>query len=85
MLLHLVTDMNSCSSPLDLVEAVLAAYPTVSETLLTSEDMDYFVQICLRPGQEPVQFVPVIDSSNFEKFFKKDSLWQSENIEAIPG
>lgn len=81
----LVTDMNSCSSPSDLIEAVLVAYPTVSETLLTSEDMDYFVQICLRPGQKPVQFVPVLDSSNFEKFFKKDSLWQSENIEAIPG
>lgn len=70
----LVTDMNSCSSPSDLIEAVLVAYPTVSETLLTSEDMDYFVQICLRPGQKPVPFVPVLDSSNFEKFFKKDSL-----------
>lgn len=35
-------------------------------------------------GQKPVPFVPSLDE-NFEYWFKKDSLWQSEDLEAVVG
>ncbi|KDR66848.1 hypothetical protein GALMADRAFT_216738 [Galerina marginata CBS 339.88] len=36
----------------------------------------------LRPGQKPVPFIPVLDAS-FEVWFKKDSLWPAEDIDAV--
>ena len=38
--------------------------------------------LCQRRGQKPVPFVPCLDDT-FEFFFKKDSLWQSEDLEAV--
>ena len=42
----------------------------------------HFLLLCQRRGQKPVPFVPCLDD-NFEFFFKKDSLWQSEDLEAV--
>ncbi|KAF4540617.1 Fatty acid synthase subunit protein [Lasiodiplodia theobromae] len=33
---------------------------------------------------KPVNFIPTLDE-DFEYFFKKDSLWQSENVDAVLG
>ncbi|KAI0130232.1 acyl transferase domain-containing protein [Xylariales sp. AK1849] len=78
----IATNIGSNSTPWKLVKSVLAAYPEADETLLTTEDVHYFLHVCRRPGQKPVPFVPALDG-NFETWFKKDSLWQSENLEAV--
>ena len=52
-------------------------------TILHPEDVAWFIGRCKARGQKPVNFVPVIDES-FSYWLKKDSLWQSEDIEAIP-
>ena len=50
--------------------------------VITYDDARYFILLCKRPGQKPVTFVPVLDE-DFEVWFKKDSLWQSEDLEAV--
>lgn len=57
--------------------------PRSKAELLMSEDVAYFLQICSNPVMKPVPFVPVLDD-NFEWWFKKDSLWASEDVSAIP-
>lgn len=64
------------------LEKVFDAYPAAKEQFLNAQDIDYFLTLCQRPTQKPVPFVPVLDS-RFEFFFKKDSLWQSEHLEAV--
>jgi len=44
--------------------------------------MQHFLLLCQLRSQKPVSFVPSPDE-NFEFCFKKDSLWQSEDLEAI--
>ncbi|KAF1774831.1 HotDog domain [Phytophthora cactorum] len=42
----------------------------------------FFLDLC-RTGGKPVNFVPVIDTE-FKTWFKKDSLWYSEDLDAVP-
>ncbi|RKO84929.1 MaoC like domain-containing protein [Blyttiomyces helicus] len=49
---------------------------------LTQEDVVHFISLCLTPGRKPVPFIPVLDDK-FDFWFKKDSLWQSEDIDAV--
>ncbi|KAF9490473.1 fatty acid synthetase alpha subunit [Pleurotus eryngii] len=72
----------SLDDPLPFVEAFLKKYPLAKEQLLASEDRAYFLAIAQRPGQKPVPFIPILDAS-FEVWFKKDSLWAAEDIEAV--
>ncbi|KAH9257778.1 holo-[acyl-carrier-protein] synthase [Batrachochytrium salamandrivorans] len=60
-------------------------YPEAHTTLLADDDVSYFVDLCkdLRNGK-PVNFVPRIDG-DLDFWFKKDSLWCSEDLDAIPG
>jgi enoyl reductase-like protein/3-oxoacyl-ACP reductase-like protein/acyl dehydratase len=71
------------NNPLEALGRLLERYPQARETLIASEDVDYFMGLCLRAGK-PVNFVPVIDG-DLPIWFKKDSLWQSEDLEAVPG
>ncbi|RAL03098.1 putative fatty acid synthase subunit beta [Aspergillus ibericus CBS 121593] len=57
--------------------------PQASATLLHPEDKAWFLQRCRVPGQKPVNFIPVLDQ-DFAVWFKKDSLWQSEDVDAVP-
>ncbi|KAK9765807.1 fatty acid synthase alpha subunit Lsd1 [Basidiobolus ranarum] len=68
--------------PLETVEKFLEAYPKAATQLITTEDSQYFISLCLRLGQKPVPFVPVLDN-NIEFWFKKDSLWQTEDLSAV--
>ncbi|KAG9235151.1 fatty acid synthase [Amylocarpus encephaloides] len=54
----------------------------IAEQLLLYQDSQEFVMMCKRAGQKPVPFIPVLDE-DFETLFKKDSLWQSEDLEAV--
>lgn len=57
-------------------------YPQSCHQLLCSEDVDYFIQLCKEKGKKPVNFIPVIDKE-LQFWFKKDSLWQCEDLEAV--
>ncbi|KAI0950742.1 hypothetical protein AcW1_007973 [Taiwanofungus camphoratus] len=68
--------------PQAFIDEFFKSYPLATEQLLASEDKAYFLTISQRPGQKPVPFIPVLDA-DFEVWFKKDSLWAAEDIEAV--
>jgi fatty acid synthase subunit beta len=68
--------------PYVVVDKVANTYPQCADQLISAQDVQHFLMLCQRRGQKPVPFVPVLDE-NFEFFFKKDSLWQSEDLEAV--
>ena len=45
------------------------------------EDVHYFTDICRRRGQKPVPYILAFDS-DFLVSFKKDPLWQVEDLES---
>ena len=67
------------------LDRFVAAYPETTEVLLAAEDEKWFLNLCmdLRNGK-PVNFVPVING-DLLYWFKKDSLWCSEEVDAIVG
>ncbi|RAW22304.1 Fatty acid synthase subunit beta, partial [Phytophthora cactorum] len=70
------------TNPRGTVSAFIAKYPQTVSTLLSVPDCDFFLDLC-RTGGKPVNFVPVIDTE-FKTWFKKDSLWYSEDLDAVP-
>ena len=80
----LISETDGHVKPYDLVNRILEDYPDARNQLLNAEDVHHFLHLCRRPGQKPVPFVPVLDE-NFETWFKKDSLWQSEDLDAVVG
>ncbi|KAH8145050.1 uncharacterized protein LAJ45_10961 [Morchella importuna] len=80
-LLQNYADLND---PFTTVETILSHYPEANTQLINAQDMQHFLLLCQRMGQKPVPFVPSLDE-NFEYWFKKDSLWQSEDLEAVVG
>ncbi|KAG8530147.1 putative PKS/NRPS-like protein biosynthetic cluster [Bacidia gigantensis] len=73
---------SEMDKPYQVVDTVLKTYPEATEQLINAQDVQHFLLLCQRRGQKPVPFVPCLDE-NFEFFFKKDSLWQSEDLEAV--
>ena len=73
---------SDLDQPYNVVEKLEKAYPDATDQLINAQDVQHFLLLCQRRGQKPVPFVPVLDE-NFEFFFKKDSLWQSEDLEAV--
>ena len=78
----LVQSFSELDEPYKVVDSVLEAYPEANGQLINAQDVQHFLLLCQRRGQKPVPFVPCLDE-NFEFFFKKDSLWQSEDLEAV--
>ncbi|KAF5864599.1 hypothetical protein ETB97_007157 [Aspergillus alliaceus] len=74
--------MESLCDPQAAIEAFLQENPNATDQLIGTQDAQYFLHLCRRRGQKPVPFVPVLDE-NFEEYFKKDSLWQSEDLNAV--
>lgn len=70
------------ASPQAFTDKFFEAFPLAKDQLISEEDCDFFLVCCAAPGQKPAPFVPVLDE-RFEFFFKKDSLWQSENLETV--
>ena len=62
----------SLDKPGPFVEEFFKKYPLATEQLIASEDKAFFMTIAQRPGQKPVPFIPVLDST-FEVWFKKVS------------
>jgi fatty acid synthase subunit beta len=78
----LLQNYSELDEPYPTVDRILAAYPEASEQLINAQDVQHFLMLCQRRGQKPVPFVPSLDD-NFEFWFKKDSLWQAEDLEAV--
>ena len=78
----LIQSYSVLDQPEETLAAVFNAYPAARTQFLNAQDVDYFLTLCQRPTQKPVPFVPVLDH-RLEFFFKKDSLWQSEYLEAV--
>ena len=78
----LLQSYSELDDPYPTVGRILAAYPDAETQLINAQDMQHFLLLCQRRGQKPTTFVPALDD-NFEFFFKKDSLWQSEDLEAV--
>ncbi|OCK86339.1 beta subunit of fatty acid synthase [Lepidopterella palustris CBS 459.81] len=78
----IIQSYEELNNPFPVVETFLKEYPAAEMQLINAQDVQHFLMLCQRRGQKPVPFVPVLDDS-FEFFFKKDSLWQSEDLEAV--
>ncbi|KAH0541502.1 beta subunit of fatty acid synthetase [Glutinoglossum americanum] len=78
----LLQNYSELDNPYPAVEKILKAYPESEQQLINAQDVQHFLLLCQRRGQKPVPFVPSLDE-NFEFWFKKDSLWQSEDLEAV--
>ncbi|KAL8690260.1 MAG: hypothetical protein Q9218_004257, partial [Villophora microphyllina] len=68
--------------PHQFLNAFSSAYPNASSEAVSAQDASFFVGLCKRRGQKPVNFIPRLDE-NFEHWFKKDSLWQAEDVDAV--
>ncbi|KAK0450204.1 fatty acid synthase [Armillaria borealis] len=73
---------TSLDDPLPFIQSFFQTYVGGTTQLLAAEDSAFFLAISQRRGQKPVPFIPVLDAS-FEVWFKKDSLWAAEDIEAV--
>ena len=78
----IIQTYSELDEPFATVNKALEAYPEADEQLINAQDCQHFLLLCQRRGQKPVPFVPCLDDT-FELFFKKDSLWQSEDLEAV--
>ncbi|KAL3656947.1 hypothetical protein V7S43_018152 [Phytophthora oleae] len=70
------------ANPRGTASVFISKYPQMVSTLLSVLDCDFFLDLC-RTGGKPVNFLPVIDIE-FKTWFKKDSLWYSEDLDAVP-
>ena len=77
-----IQSYSEMDKPNEAIEKVLKAYPEASTQLINAQDVQHFLLLCQRRGQKPVPFVPALDD-NFEFYFKKDSLWQSEDLACV--
>ena len=68
--------------PWPIIAKIPEMYPSCIRQFVSTQDFEHFLLLCQRRGQKPVPFVPVLDE-NFENWFKKDSLWQSEDLDAV--
>ncbi|KAK4553557.1 beta subunit of fatty acid synthetase [Recurvomyces mirabilis] len=78
----LIQNYSELDEPYATVDKVIQAYPESDTQLINAQDCQHFLLLCQRRGQKPTPFVPCLDDT-FEFFFKKDSLWQSEDLEAV--
>lgn len=78
----MLQNYTQLDSPYPFVEEFMAQFPDAETQLLTSEDVLHFIALCKNPIMKPVPFIPVMDK-DFDIWFKKDSLWQSEDLAAV--
>ena len=78
----LIQTFKDLDKPAAALDNFFEHYPRARSQLVAAEDKAYFLTICQRPGQKPVPFIPILDNT-FEVWFKKDSLWAAEDIDAV--
>ena len=75
-------DVSTLQDPYSFLDSFFATRPHARTLLIHPEDASWVIRRCKQRGQKPVNFVPVLDE-DFEVFFKKDSLWQCEDVDAV--
>jgi len=78
----MLQNYSDLDEPFSTIEKILSHYSEADSQIINAQDVQHFLLLCQRRGQKPVTFVPSLDES-FEFFFKKDSLWQSEDLAAV--
>lgn len=78
----MLQDSADLNHPSATTENILAHYPDANAHLIDVQDMRHFLPPCQWRCQQTVPFVPALDEI-FESWFKKDSLWQSEDLNAV--
>ncbi len=78
----LLQSFSTLDKPIPTIDAFFESYPRARIQLVAAEDKAFFLTICQRPGQKPVPFIPILDNT-FEVWFKKDSLWAAEDMDAV--
>ncbi|KAJ1331770.1 fungal fatty acid synthase subunit beta [Microdochium nivale] len=78
----LLQNYSDLDEPFGTVEKILSHYPEAEDQIINAQDSQHFLMLCKRRGQKPPTFVPALDG-DFEFWFKKDSLWQSEDLDAV--
>lgn len=68
--------------PHAILNSFFAEYPSAKDYWISAADVGFFIQICQRRGQKPVPFIPALDE-NLQTWFKKDSLWFAEDLDAV--
>lgn len=81
---YVLQDYAQLNEPSKVVESILSHYPEADNQIVNAQDVQHFLMLCQNPFQKPVVFIPTLDD-NFEFYFKKDSLWQSEDLDAVIG
>lgn len=81
---YVLQDYAQLNEPSKVVETILSHYPEADVQIVNAQDVQHFLMLCQNPFQKPVVFIPTLDD-NFEFYFKKDSLWQSEDLDAVIG
>ncbi|KAF7715220.1 PKS/NRPS-like protein biosynthetic cluster [Penicillium ucsense] len=77
-----VISTDAFSEPEADLQSFIQRLPATQDQLVGTQDAHYFIHLCQRRGAKPVPFIPTLDE-NFETYFKKDSLWQSEDLAAV--
>ncbi|KAE8442931.1 hypothetical protein EG329_002535 [Mollisiaceae sp. DMI_Dod_QoI] len=75
---------STLEDPFRFLSDFFSACPEAEDNILNPEDVTFFLHRCKARGSKPVNFVPALDD-DFETYFKKDSLWQSEDVDAVIG
>jgi fatty acid synthase subunit beta len=75
-------DSSVLDEPQSLVSVLCSAFPQSSSQLLHPEDVRFLINVCRTGGRKPANFILTLDE-DFEYWFKKDSLWQSEDVNAV--
>ncbi|PSS00700.1 malonyltransferase-like protein [Coniella lustricola] len=81
---YVLQEYSQLDKPFEVVESILRHYPEADKQIITAQDVQHFLMLCSRRTQKPITFIPTFDN-NFEFYFKKDSLWQSEDLDAVIG
>lgn len=78
--------LSDCSE--NLHDSTLAAFTASlgmgADDIVYPADSQRLMALFRQRGQKPVPFVPALDD-NFETWFKKDCLWQAEDLDAVVG
>ncbi|KAL4917419.1 acyl transferase domain-containing protein [Aspergillus aurantiobrunneus] len=75
-------ELHLSDHPGELQNAFDTTYGDQADEILYPDDVALLLALFRRPGQKPVPFISRLDAS-FETWFKKDSLWQSEDVDAV--
>ncbi|KAI1171725.1 enoyl reductase domain of FAS1 [Nemania sp. FL0916] len=75
-------DGLSLNEPLSIIPLLHDTFRDVASQLIHPEDVQYLINVCRISGRKPANFILALDE-DFEYWFKKDSLWQSEDVGAV--